>query len=251
MDMPRTRGMSSMIVVLGALPAGAQAQPAGPETAPAPSTPGPRSFYAREAERMIIPMDENGRPDELAGLRGVSMLVVEPPEPRRFKVHDIVYVIIDETSKSQSKESLETEKKFDLSGEVTAFPSLQHLLEGQLENGDSSRDPSVDVSGKHKFEGEGDAERSDRFIARVAAEVIDVKPNGTLVLEAKKRIAQNQESKMIVLSGLCRQEDVTTSNTISSSQLAGLTITQTTDGELSKAGRKGLIPRVLEAVFNF
>ncbi len=108
------------------------------------------------------------------------------------------------------------------------------------------------MGGKQKFKGEGTAKRSDRFVARIQAVVIDVKPNGTLVLEARKTVAsQNGEAKTIVLSGSCRQEDITDANTINSSLLADLRLIQTTEGEVSKSAEKGFIPRILEAIFNF
>jgi len=87
---------------------------------------------------------------------------------------------------------------------------------------------------------EGDAERSDRFIARVTAEIIDVKPNGTLVLEARKSVAFGRESKSIVLSGTCREEDVSDANTVTSSQLANLTVVQEMEGDVDRSSKKGL-----------
>jgi flagellar L-ring protein precursor FlgH len=70
-------------------------------------------------------------------------------------------------------------------------------------------------------------------------------------VEARKRIDKDGEIQTIILSGVCRREDVTNQNTVLSSQLADLTVTMTTDGQVTKAGRKGVIPRALEAVFNF
>ena len=46
------------------------------------------------------------------------------------------------------------------------------------------------------------------------AEVLDVKPNGTLVLQARKRIKTDDEEQVFVLSGTCRAEDITADNTI-------------------------------------
>ncbi len=196
---------------------------------------------------------QNGTLDADAELRRLSMIYVRVPEPRKFAIHDIITIIIDETSRTESSQSLETEKEFDLNGSLSEFPSLRHLLELQLQNGDSTRLPMrVGVSGEHESTNEGDFERTDRFTARVAATVIDVKPNGTLVLEAKKTISNNQgELQTIVLSGMCREEDVSIDNTVASYNMANLNVFQRTEGEVHKAGTKGLIPRVFEAIFNF
>lgn len=184
--------------------------------------------------------------------RELSMLYVTVPEPKQFVLHDLITIIIDETSRSQSSQSLETSKEFDLEGSLEEFPSLRNLLELQLRNGDSQNEANVRLGGSHESTNEGDFERSDRFTARVTAEIIDVKPNGTLVLEAKKTISNNKgEVQTIVLSGVCRQEDITRDNTVASYNMANLNVFQRTEGEVHKAGTKGLIPKVLEAIFNF
>ncbi len=207
-----------------------------------------QSFYTRPLE---IPAGETGAPDPSAPLRSVSMMFVEVPEPRQFDVHDLITIIIDETSRAESNQSLDTKKDYDLSGSVSEFPDLMQLLELRLEPGERSPLAELGIESNQKFKSEGDAERTDRFIARVTAEIIDVKPNGTLVLEARKAVAHGREKKTIVLSGTCRQEDVTNANTVSSSQLADLNIVQTTEGDVDRAAKKGLIPRVLETIFNF
>ncbi len=208
-----------------------------------------QSFYEFSVE---VPTDELGEPDPHAELRAMSMLYIDIPKPKKFAVHDPVTILIDETSSAESKQTLDTKKDYDLSGDLTAFPDLLELLELRLAEGDRSPIASLDLGSKQDFKGEGTAKRSDRFVARITAEIIDVKPNGNLVLEARKVVtSQDGESKTIVLSGFCRQEDITDANTVSSSQLADLRLIQTTEGEVSKSAKKGFIPRVLEAIFNF
>jgi flagellar L-ring protein precursor FlgH len=208
-----------------------------------------QSFYDIQYD---VPVNATGDLDPDANLRTMSMLYIDVPEPRKYEIHDLVTLIIDETSSAESKQTLDTKKDYDIGADVSAFPDLLELLELRLQPGDRSNIASLGIDSNQKFKGEGTAKRSDRFVARITAEIIDVKPNGTLVVEAKKTVqSQNGESKTIVLSGICRQEDITDSNTINSSQLANLNIAQTTEGEVTKTAKKGLIPRVLEAIFNF
>ena len=87
--------------------------------------------------------------------------------------------------------------------------------------------------------------------ARVAAQVIDVKPNGNLVIQARKQIIQDGEIKDMVLSGTARQDDVTTENTVLSSQLADLRVDVQHEGELKKSSSKGIFTRALETLFAF
>lgn len=184
-------------------------------------------------------------------LRMSSMLYIDPPRPRQFGLHEQIMILIDENSQQSSNESLETKKDFKLDSKIKSMPSLKDLIEGELRTGASDPILTAGAEDKRNFKGEGTYSRNDRLTARIAATVIDVKPNGLLVLEARKTISSNGETKTLVLSGIARREDVTTSNTVLSSQLADLSLIQNTEGELRDASSKGWISRVLEAIFDF
>ena len=181
----------------------------------------------------------------------VSLIYVEPPKPREFQPHDLVEIIINESSRFKTEQSLETEKEYDIQAELAQFPSLRHLLELQLEAGDSSSIAEVQAAASREFAGEGTREDTDSFTARVSAEVLEIKPNGNLVIEAKETIESNGEIKTMVLSGVCRGEDVTRENAVLSSKIANMTIRMTTEGEVRKASKKGVLTRVMDALFAF
>lgn len=180
----------------------------------------------------------------------VSLLWVDEPEPQIFQQHDIVTIIIDENSTQTSSQKLETDKKSETSATLNALLDYMALLELRLDQGDTSL-TLADFKAKNKFTGNGDYERKDKFTARITATVIEVKPNGTLVLEATKRIAKDDEIQTIVLSGLVRQEDVTRQNTVLSSQMANLNVVVNNEGEVRDAAKKGIITEILDALFAF
>lgn len=198
----------------------------------------------------LVSSDTNGSVAEQ--LQGVSLFAVVPPKPKEWAKHELIEVIINESSAAKMEQTLDTKKDYDLDASLRQFPSIRELLEFQFSNGDSTRLPmSVGVGSKNKFKGEGEFERKDNLTARVEAKVIDVKPNGNLVLEARKHWTNNEESYTLVLSGTCRTLDVTRQNTIQSSQLADLVVKIENDGQVKKAGEKGVIPRVFDWLFNF
>jgi len=185
-------------------------------------------------------------------LRARSMFAVPPPKPREFAEHDLVQIIVRETSNVRSEQSLETEKEYDLSGAISKWPafSLPELLELQLRNSESTP-VQVDLGLEKEFEGEGEYERKEDFTARLTAEVIEILPNGNLVLEARTRIQTDEEITTIKVTGICRAEDVTIANTILSNQLHDLAIDKMHKGELKRSSEKGVIARVLDALFAF
>jgi flagellar L-ring protein precursor FlgH len=207
-----------------------------------------QSLYLRKPK---VALNERGEVDSGAMLKEVSMTYIDPPKPKTFKIHDQVTIIVDETSRESSKQTLDTKKDYDNSAALTKFPSLEALLDLQLQGGGNDNGPELGLNSKQKFKGEGTYDRSDRFSARITAKVIDVKPNGILVLEARKTIQKNEEHQSIVLSGQCRTEDVTNANSVLSSQLAELTLISKQEGDVKDAATKGWIPRIIEALFAF
>jgi flagellar L-ring protein precursor FlgH len=189
--------------------------------------------------------------DPAAPVYQFSLIAVAPPRPKSFKVHDLITIVIDESSRQQAEQSLKSDKKYDLDARIGPILDFLEALELRLKAGDSADVPLVGAGYTNKFNGQGEYERTDRFTAKITAEIIDVKPNGTLVLEARKRISKDEEVQTLILSGKCRLDDVTNANTVLSSQLADLTLIVTNEGQVKDSGTKGLIPRVLETLFAF
>ncbi len=196
-------------------------------------------------------VDEAGSPDPQADLRSKSMFQFDPPEPRKFAKHDIITIIVDESSRQESSQSLDTSKEYDTSASINALIDPLQLLELRLAQGRLSDLELVNVSADREFKGEGDYSREDRFSARIAARVIEVKPNGTLLVEAKTFIKTDEEEQTLVLSGLARPEDVSVQNTVRSSQLANLNVVRKNEGQVAESAKKGIITRVLDALFAF
>ncbi|MFI4898530.1 MAG: flagellar basal body L-ring protein FlgH [Phycisphaerales bacterium JB059] len=209
---------------------------------------GAQSLYQRQTE---VPLSTTGEPDPQADLREKSMLFFEPPPPRTFAKHDIITIIVDESSRQESSQSLDTKKEYDTQATLRGMLDPLELLELRLAAGNISNLDLIDYQADREFKGEGDYERTDRFSARISARVLEVKPNGTLVLEARTYIKTDDEEATLVLAGVARPEDVTTQNTVRSSQMANLTVIRENSGEVANAAEKGLITRVLDTLFAF
>ncbi len=209
-------------------------------------------FLAPEASRAPVPGDVVMQPVAPAPtLESVGLIVVVPPEARIYQKHDLVEIIVNEATDFRLEQTLETDKTYDILATLREFPSLRNLLELQLRNGDTTPIVRVDASGGKGFSGEGERESRERLSARISATVLEVKPNGNLVLEARETMEADGETKTMVLSGVCRQEDITVENSILSSKLANLTIALNHEGVVDEAATKGLISRVLDTIFAF
>ena len=210
---------------------------------------GAQNLY--ESRPVGTPVDHNGIKQASQSLSGYSMLVITPPPPKQLRLHDLVTIIVNETSRATRTQSLDTKKDYKANVRLSQFPSLADLIEARLEAGDTNTTDLLNILGKFQTKNKGEYERTDRMTNRIQAEVIDIKPNGVLVLEARTSIQTDEERQLFVLSGNCRTEDVTDQNTILSGQMHNLNIITKNEGEVRKSARKGFIPRALETLFAF
>ena len=233
-------GQSSSLYVKGA--GSAQTASDGARSTEAPSR-GQTATGDREAPHRLN-----------AAIAERSFTAVSVPEPRQFAVNDLVTIIIRESSETDFQASLETEKSSERSGEIAEFPrlTLSDLVDAQIRpNQFQNGTPQLDVSLEREFEGEGDYTRSESMSGRITARVIDVKPNGTLVLEARKFVESDKESFEVVVTGTCRAEDITADNTVLSTELYDLHLSKQHEGNLRESTKKGLITQVFDLLFNF
>ena len=111
--------------------------------------------------------------------------------------------------------------------------------------------PELKLSGSRNLKGEAQVDRTDVLTARIGAEVVDVKPNGTLVLQAHKFIKTDDEEQTFTLSGICRAEDVTPDNTVLSTQMFDKNLSKTHTGAVRDTTKRGWIPKLLDALNPF
>ncbi|MCE7975039.1 MAG: flagellar basal body L-ring protein FlgH [Leptolyngbya sp. PLA1] len=193
----------------------------------------------------------DGTIDPAAPIREYSYTAVEAPKPTIVELNDKVTIIVSETSRQSSQEKLDTKTDTSFKAALKKFPDLAKFLEAELATGDSNPVVEVEAGGNRSFKGDGKRERSDTYSDRITATVIDVKPNGVLVVEARRVVQHDSQTQTLLLSGECRREDVTEQNTVLSSQLADLTIRVENEGDVKDTATKGWMTRVLEALFNF
>ena len=173
----------------------------------------------------------------------------KPALPKTFRPGDLVTIIIREQRKWEADADLESKREFDLKSEIDAF--IKHIDGGIGSSNFTRGKPNIDYRLDQKLKTEGDSQREDRLTTRLTARIIDVKPNGLLVLEGRAQIAHDEEISEITLTGLCRKEDVTADNTVLSTQLADKMVRIANEGALRAAASRGWITKFLDWVRPF
>jgi flagellar L-ring protein precursor FlgH len=180
----------------------------------------------------------------------VSILAVPEAKPREIKKHDLVTIIVAEDSQSSSKGTTDLKKNADFDAKLDSYVKL-NLAQLSAKAVTPAVTPEVKGEFQRDFKGDATVDRQDTFTARIGAEVIDVKPNGTLVIQAKKHIKTDEEEQDFVLTGVCRAVDLTPDNTILSNTLHDLDVHKVTKGAARDTTKRGLIPRLLDFVNPF
>jgi flagellar L-ring protein precursor FlgH len=195
-------------------------------------------------EYSVLPPEDQTSPATRT-IESVSWIAVPAKQARKFKVNDFITIIVRQQKRYKGEQEYEKEKKWDISGRLEEwfrFYPDHRLGTDNLSNGE----PGFDFRFNDKYEAEGEAERKDQFTTRITAEVIDVRPNGNLVLQASTGEQHDSDGYKMTLTGMCRSEDVTPDNTVLSTQIARLEIKVENRGAVKDASSRGWFPRILD-----
>ena len=81
---------------------------------------------------------------------------------------------------------------------------------------------------------------------KIACTVVDIRPNGVLVIEGRRSIRNNEEVWDLSLTGSVRPEDVLTNNTVLSENIADLRIYKREAGSVRDSYRRGWLMHWLD-----
>lgn len=108
---------------------------------------------------------------------------------------------------------------------------------------------SATAGNSDSFQAKGSIANTNNVTARMSAQVIDVKPNGDLVISGTQSIKQNGEEQKITISGIVRPVDILPDNTILSTYIGNAQIRIDGSGPISRKQRQGIVTQLLNFLF--
>lgn len=161
---------------------------------------------------------------------------------------DIITIVVSEISSASKQADTATGRSTAMSAGMPNFLGLEKA--GMLTNNmDLSKLLNANVDSK--YAGTGSTSRTEKLSATLSAKVIDVLPNGNLLVEGRRNIKVNNEDQEIILEGVVRQRDIGTDNTVNSIYVADAKISYSGKGIISDRQSPGWLMNIVDKIWPF
>jgi flagellar L-ring protein precursor FlgH len=135
---------------------------------------------------------------------------------RAGNVDDVVTIVVSESLAAVASGVSNTARK-------TSAVSTVGALAGTVAAASRLANP-LNITGDQQLASQGSTTRNMTLTTTLSARVVDVTANGTLVVEGTRDIGVNSEKQSITVRGLVRPADLSTANSVLSTQIANLQI---------------------------
>jgi flagellar L-ring protein precursor FlgH len=165
-------------------------------------------------------------------------------DAKAVRLHDVVAIVVTESlaasTDGQVKNSRASNANSGLTslfGKLKASNALQNL---------------VGMSASSGLTAQGQSTTNSSLATTFGAEVVDVLPNGMLVVQATRQLTFSQQTQLIRLRGLVRPEDVSAQNQVLSTAMTDLELEVTGKGIVNDSTyRQNPLVRFLERLIIF
>jgi flagellar L-ring protein FlgH len=144
------------------------------------------------------------------------------------QVGDLVTILVNESTSALASGVSTSSRK---TSATATIPNLLGPANARLAN-------LLGTTGDVELAGQGQTSRTTTIATSISARVIQVTPGGSLMVEGTKDIGVNSEKQTVTLRGLIRPVDLTTTNTVNSTQVANLSIKVDGKGVVGDAIRR-------------
>lgn len=227
-----TRGCAAVVICgTGLLPVFAQ-PPMGFDPAMTPPPQGP--FILNPTQTSV---------------RDHSFIYIDaPPLPSLIKVHDIITIEVDEKAEVLVNSRFNRQRNGSYKAELKEFV---RLASGPRLLTASDNNPKIDSTLSNRLQTIGQATDSEGITYKIAATVVDVLPNGSIVLEARKSIRTNQDVFEYRLTGRVDRGKIKPDRTARTEDLAELQIERLQRGKVFDSTKVNWGTRLLDALSPF
>jgi flagellar L-ring protein FlgH len=161
---------------------------------------------------------------------------------RARHVGDTIVVLLNERTAASKNASSSASKSNDVEFGIPVFDKLP---------GKTLKGAELEANSSNKFQGQGASAANNEFSGTIAVTVIEVLPNGNLLVAGEKQIAINQGEELIRFSGVVNPTTIGAANSVSSTQVADARIEYRGKGYINQAQKMGWLSRFFMSVLPF
>lgn len=170
---------------------------------------------------------------------------------RANNVGDIITITLEE-SLNASNSGSETLSKTD----AYAFDLPEALfgpssLLGKLFFNGGIKENNLAGGTTQSFTGSGTAAQANTLTGTMSVTVVRVYPNGNMEVKGERKLSYNSGTEYIRLSGVIRPEDISSSNTVSSTKVADAQLSYTGTGDMNDSVTRGWLGRYFAYISPF
>jgi flagellar L-ring protein precursor FlgH len=160
---------------------------------------------------------------------------------RARNVGDILTVVVQEQHSVSNQDKVERRNDTSLAARLEAYSLSEDTFKARGL-------PRIDIRKESDFLGESKQNSGSTVRASVAVVVIDVQPNGNLVIAGARTVTVNDETRTLRISGLVRALDVTPNNTVGSAQVADARIAILGEGGGTRQITRGPVGQLFDTL---
>jgi flagellar L-ring protein precursor FlgH len=166
---------------------------------------------------------------------------------KNYQVGDIITVVLTESTQAQRQSGVETVRE----GSNSPLAALQGAF--SLDSSFTKKALKATPFGDLKIDskGSGTANQAASLDGAVAATVVQVLPNNSVVVQGQKRLTLSEGSETIRIIGVVSLDDIQPDNTVLSSRLANAQISYQGAGNLASVAKVPWGTNVLNKVWPF
>ena len=156
-------------------------------------------------------------------------------DQRATRVGDILRVNVSIADNAKFDNTTTTNRTTADKSSIGALGGLEKKIGALIPLAGVSTNPLdlIDTSGNTQSNSTGKIDRKETIKTQVAALVTQVLPNGNLVIEGTQEILVNYEVREVSVRGVVRPQDITSDNSVDSSQVAQARIVYSGRGRVS------------------
>jgi flagellar L-ring protein FlgH len=152
------------------------------------------------------------------------------------RIGDVVTLLVSETTAASSIGDVNNSRTFQANSAVASLPGWPSV----------PANPLLGMSSAKTLKGQGETSAGSSVTATVSARVIGLLTDGSMVVEAERRIVINSQHEDLIVRGVLRPGDVAPNNTAPATALANLELELKGKGVVSDyIGRQNPIIRGL------